>query len=100
MSTWRNDAGEELTVPMHMLLDCTTLQDERRQWCVGGFAWVPCSERMPDENVTVLVLRYGATPELAQYELGDWWYIDKLPDGSGVVDGVTHWMPLPAPPKE
>jgi len=35
MTKWRNEAGDELTVPVHQLIDCTTLHDERRQWCIG-----------------------------------------------------------------
>jgi hypothetical protein len=100
MSKWRNEAGEELYVPVHMLLDCTTLQDERRQWCIGGFAWVPCAERMPGEFEDVLAASTDQERPFAvahwqpngQTGMNDWFTTDMVP-----ID-VVAWMPLP--PKE
>ena len=58
--------------------------------------WIKCSEQMPDEMVDVITSNGR--------EVGkEWW------DGTGwkswakydSVNGiVTHWMPLPEPPKE
>ena len=57
--------------------------------------WIPCSERMPELNVPVLV-HTGSRMEIDHtYDFGDGasFYND-------LYDDVTHWMPLPAPPTE
>lgn len=95
MDRWRNEAGEELFVPAHMLLDCTTLHDERRQWCIGGFAWVPVTERLPEVRTEVLVHDGFHQRLIATLEADGVWR-----DGveSLRLDHVTHWMPLPPLP--
>lgn len=53
--------------------------------------WISVEERLPEP--TYCVLTYGAEGEMEIYALdfdGTW---------MGYVD-VTHWMPLPMPPKE
>ncbi|EJK1790929.1 DUF551 domain-containing protein [Escherichia coli] len=68
--------------------------------------WISCSERMPEKNQSVLILvnfdsslveplicsaRYtGIT-----FRRGD----VTIKPGDG-IEQVTHWMPLPEPPKE
>ncbi len=59
-------------------------------------AWVPCAERMPEDCVEVLVAVWPSV-YIAEREDGEWWAVDRMPSAIG---GVTHWMPLPAPPKE
>jgi Protein of unknown function (DUF551) len=61
--------------------------------------WVPCSERMPEEGVYVLVtveptpynswLRKGWTA-VDYHRDGQWWN-----DGRPYVLTPTHWHPLP-----
>ena len=66
----------------------------------GKPKWIPIAERLPEEWVDVLVLsRYGFC-EVAVYLgiPGKWriaWNHDLFE-----VDSITHWMPLPEPPKE
>ena len=57
-------------------------------------AWVSVKDRMPEENVPVLV-----------WELQGFAYVDVYKDGVWEVGTpnlakFTHWMPLPEPPKE
>lgn len=59
-------------------------------------AWVPCAERMPEDCVEVLVAVWPSV-YIAEREDGEWWAVDRMPSAIG---GVTHWMPLPAPPKD
>lgn len=64
--------------------------------------WIKCSERLPEEGKDVLFIQktWGNNIE---FKIGDfdskmkWWQA-----GSGVIKNeyVTHWMPLPEPPKE
>ena len=68
--------------------------------------WISVKERLPEEETSVLVWAEwaddpgGYSCELAMLCDGNWY-------NNGVIAGelhykltVTHWMPLPAPPKE
>ena len=57
--------------------------------------WIPVTERVPEENVRVLVHISGKR----SYTTLD---TDRLQYRNWVRWGneVTHWMPLPEPPKE
>lgn len=60
-----------------------------------GVAWIPVSERLPEEGVPVLGAFKG------QFD----WMIFRAYNFSGAVNAAgyadaTHWMPLPEPPKE
>lgn len=60
--------------------------------------WISCAERLPDENQEVLCL----TPD-GSFRVFGWTYIDWMWfDDNEWRDekDVTHWMPLPEPPKE
>ena len=50
--------------------------------------WIPVSERLPEVNVPVLVYDGDYVDGREFYDLS---YVSKY--------GVTHWMPLPEPPK-
>ena len=62
--------------------------------------WISCSERLPETTDTFLAIveangeREYVVATYAKYT-GHW--IDKE---CRVLNGVTHWMPLPEPPKE
>lgn len=84
------------------------LKEERR--------WIPVTERLPEENERYLtVMHRTVDPEyraefgddntevrITRYYKGEW----KLPRHSPewindvITDTITHWMPLPEPPKE
>ena len=63
----------------------------------GKPKWIPVTERLPEKFHNVLTAR----------KLGDWYSIETdCIDSSGGWNGdlfstyqVTHWMPLPEPPK-
>lgn len=66
-----------------------------------AYNWIKCSDRMPEEDKKVLFVKktWGKNKEI---HIGNfdskmkWWQA-----GSGVIKNeyVTHWMPLPEPPK-
>ena len=58
--------------------------------------WIPVSERLPDENKRILVLLSSKISVVA-YIRQNVWYVawNQAP-----LNHVTHWMPLPEPPKE
>ena len=87
--------------------------------------WVPCSERPPEELEPVNVAWVNHRPEPYHKEIKDvpqkatavyyrkkwyWWscvcedllaeYGRNEPDLVGSDIEITHWMPLPEPPKE
>ena len=59
--------------------------------------WIPCSERLPEDDRKVLICRKnGSVGEGRYYSIiGEWsrWDINDLKD-------VVAWMPLPEPYKE
>lgn len=68
-------------------------------------AWIPCSERLPDDDAIVLVFgHYEGTG--AQW---DWQAVCRFEGDTGLWLGIptdcasdeaTHWRPLPAKPPE
>lgn len=62
--------------------------------------WIPVTERLPESGVRVLVMRFDYvtnTPfcDLLWFDKGEWWNRYFRGDYA-----VTHWMPIPEPPKE
>ena len=61
--------------------------------------WVAVSERLPEEDGTYFCLGHGGAPfvclfRTTKYE-GKIWLRST---GTRRIDGITHWMPLPAAP--
>lgn len=57
--------------------------------------WIPVAERLPERNYNCLVCDDGVVLEGYMNLVGGWYDLigDKL-------KYVTHWMPLPTPPKD
>lgn len=72
--------------------------------------WIPVSERLPedeDDGETVLAVVFGKPHKnitlhhaimTAEYFYQGGWLVDEYPEWENPI--VTHWMPLPEPPKE
>lgn len=66
--------------------------------------WIPVTERLPKTSEDVIVFAYGNmiriwSLERMHYTTADVYW--ECEDGSNEeVDVVTHWMPLPEPPKD
>lgn len=61
--------------------------------------WISVEERLPEDyEDVVIIMRNGASSwyRVAYREYGGW----SFGGGRRVTDEVTHWMPLPEPPKE
>ena len=56
--------------------------------------WIPVTERLPEKSGSYLVFVYGEVTEM-NFWYGKW---HRLRDD--YTKAVTHWMPLPQPPKE
>lgn len=71
--------------------------------------WIPVAERLPDNNNPVLVyctnttISGGYITHIGSFNSGRYWFLRAEP---GIATfpvrewQVTHWMPLPTPPKE
>lgn len=57
--------------------------------------WVACSERMPEQFKAILAFNEYGEVWSGAYDRYWNFYCDNL-----LVEHVTHWMPLPNPPKE
>lgn len=62
--------------------------------------WIPVSERLPEDNVRVLIFDGNGVAEAKHALSVKQW---KTPDGyyyHGLgYDWITHWMPFPEPPE-
>ena len=59
--------------------------------------WIPVTERLPEQNDPVLVVTKYMSIGIDRLE---GMVFDKPDFRKLGVDSVTHWMPLPEPPKE
>lgn len=71
--------------------------------------WIPVSERLPNENISVLAIGGKLTrPKVINFnneKEGPLWSSTHpargfWDDGYYMTDDVTHWQPLPPPPTE
>ena len=66
--------------------------------------WIPVSDRMPERDIDVQVYCADKKEQMVGYlernEAEGWFRFASLPNGGGVYCKPTHWMPLPAAPKQ
>ena len=69
--------------------------------------WIPVTERLPENDAMVI----GYTPcdgfmfvgyyhEENKYDWRQWYIVTAMRSTKVITKKVTHWMPLPEPPKE
>ena len=56
--------------------------------------WIPVTERLPEYEQQVLTYRGESGISIERMFTGAFWDFDY-----DIIDVVTHWMPLPQPPK-
>jgi len=67
--------------------------------------WISVKDRLPETNMSVLVAKHNGRVFQMSYHrpfdsgmrIFQWWGFGKWLDQHSQV---THWMPLPAPPKQ
>ena len=64
--------------------------------------WIPCSERLPDNDELMLVNYIDPRPEamdiwIGWHEMENVWYIDGELHSNELGNEVIAWMPLPKP---
>ncbi len=63
-------------------------------------SWISCSDRMPEETGDIIVVSDGIVMSGISYSRRDGFYIAALEyDDDEPIGDVTHWMPLPEPPR-
>lgn len=57
--------------------------------------WIPVSERLPESGIYVLVCYLQNGKKYVDFDFihknGEWWHSPRM---------VTHWQPIPEPPKD
>jgi hypothetical protein len=101
LANWPSDchlAVESPAAGVRILVDHLKAQLAEREW-------VPVSERLPESEDSVLGYRpftqpeAGATQDSVQWMDGNWYFTDTGYMITHNERQVTHWQPLPAPPK-
>lgn len=66
--------------------------------------WIPVSERLPEPNedgsVNAVLVTNGFVIHMAYFNNKNWWFCESGQAAESMFYVVTHWMPLPEPPKE
>lgn len=72
--------------------------------------WISVKDKLPKENGNYIIyapdenspvgegLWYENVVVVAEYAFGGWWWYENN-DDYDITDIVTHWMPLPEPPR-
>ena len=91
------DAVEELQKLTDAQLDII----EQYQVYLNKTRWIPVTERLPEAGERVLCYCRANIYEVMKMRTdGDWVHNDQVYDSAYMSGFVTHWMPLPTPPKE
>lgn len=65
----------------------------------GESQWVKCSERLPEPGEDVMLcVSFSQKYRFGFLQIPDRWYIYETGENH-ILSAVTHWMPLPQPPK-
>ena len=65
--------------------------------------WIPVEERKPASGENPILIYKVVNDRSMNKNIGTAWYSPYhgwIPTNGTKINGVTHWMPLPKPPKE
>lgn len=63
--------------------------------------WIPVTERLPEEGLTVLILAESGNIEFGQRDENKWeWLAESIADYWTEAEEVIAWQPLPEPYEE
>ena len=94
----KKEAESEILILKQKRANIFEVLDAYERGFANASKWIPVSERLPELWQTVIVCdtREQYVGACMYYGNDDWVHDDKLWDTSE----ITHWMPLPEPPKE
>ena len=95
------DAIEELQNERDMYSKAMIDEHNKAAKIVWEHRWIPVSERLPEESGEYLVwanVRPDKDEDPVPFMIMS--YFHAFYDNQFIVKNVTHWMPLPEPPKE
>lgn len=101
--TDREKLIEILRVPIYPHLDADPAEVVADYLLDNGVTvqlWIPVTERLPETTGKYLVAKDGVHGSTIGT---NWYFVPCPPDGMGGWNSeeiITHWMPLPEPPKE
>jgi hypothetical protein len=77
----------------------------QRQAYITGYQaaqpqWISVKDRLPEMNDLCLVSTQFERVRIAQYRWESWLFDDGFSAVQQLLNYVTHWMPLPKPPKD
>ena len=84
--------------PMYHGVDANALADHLIANGVTVQEWISVDERLPDDNDRVIAFRPNE-PETSAYKYCIMWGWSVKVSLKQHSRGITHWMPLPQPPK-
>ena len=85
--------GDALAYIQQIEQERIMLMDTVSKMCGKTPRWISVNEQLPKEFATVLIMRDDIKQACVGWLIGGHWSVPK-----GVR--VTHWMPLPEPPKK
>lgn len=93
------DAIEKLSMKLHgdEAAIAGMKREIERMVVAGKPRWIPVTERLPEKRKWVLCKCQANIVEVLRFENAEWYHD---PAHVYMFEFVTHWMPLPEPPKE
>ena len=68
-----------------------------------GSKWIPVTERLPERNddgtLNAVLVSNGAIQHIAYFTTDEFYFTENGEMKEPMFYDVTHWMPLPEPPK-
>lgn len=87
-----------ITEMINTIMDAPAIEAEP----VSHGRWIPCSERLPEDDALMLVNYIDNRPDagdiwIGWHEMENVWYIDGEEHSEEQGNEVVAWMPLPEP---
>ena len=87
-------AAEKIDELLDIISNLRTLTDMLKETVPQ---WISVKERLPEEYTRVIGFMAWKAMTAIEYQNGKWYSFDHLSPLPN--EAVTHWMPLPEPPK-
>lgn len=85
------DYSEEVEEALNMAIEALEQEPMRGKW-------IPVTERLPEEGLTVLILAENGHIEFGQRDENKWeWLAESIADYWTEAEEVIAWQPLPEP---